>query len=535
MPRTTKSKSTDERYLLRTGSKIRVRFAPSPTGYLHIGGARTALFNWLYARRTGGVFVLRIEDTDAARSTEQSYNSILDALEWLGLDWDEGPIRGGPYGPYVQSARQVLYHTEAQRLCGVGAAYHCFCTPEELVQMRSEGGTDGETHYEYDGRCRHLPADEVERRLMKKIPHVVRFEIPPGETKVFDLIRGPVTFDNDDLDDFVLIKSDGKPTYNFAATVDDANMRITHIIRGDDHLSNTPKQILVYKALGYPLPKFAHLPMILGADRTRLSKRHGASSVQEFREQGYLSDALVNYLALLGWSYDGHTDIFSREGLVQKFSLKRVGKNPAAFDLDKLNHINGEHFKKLDVMKRAELVYEKLEAEGIFPADFHVEEWVNGYVANGEARTVMEREKSKSTGYREELPRLAIILEVLGNRLRNLKDAPEMLAYFFKDDYAHDSAAYDKHLREPATADRLRQLARKFEDLPAFDRVGIERAARSLASELGISAGELIHPCRVALTGQSVSPDIFSVVHLLGRRKSIERLRNAVDHIAGVR
>ena len=247
-------------------TRIRVRFAPSPTGHLHIGSARTALFNWLYARKTGGVFVLRIEDTDEARSTEASYRAILDAMEWLGLDWDEGPVKGGPFGPYVQSARQVLYHTEVQRLLEGKHAYRCFCTVAELEEMRAEAAENRQPP-RYDGRCHNLPSDEVESRVLRKVPHVVRFRMPVGETRVYDVIRGPITFANEELDDFVLIRSDGKPTYNFAAAVDDARMQITHIIRGDDHISNTPKQVLVYKALGFKVPKFVHLPMILGRDR----------------------------------------------------------------------------------------------------------------------------------------------------------------------------------------------------------------------------------------------------------------------------
>ncbi|MEJ2722839.1 MAG: glutamate--tRNA ligase, partial [bacterium] len=357
-----------------TAERPRVRFAPSPTGYLHIGGARTALYNWLYARKTGGAFVLRIEDTDAERSTEESYRAIIDALQWLGLDWDEGPEKGGAFGPYVQSARLVLYHTEARTLVERGLAYHCFCTQDELAEIRSEAMRLRESP-RYDRRCRNLPRDEVERRLARKVPHVVRIMMPEGETKVFDLIRGPIAFNNAELDDFVLIKSDGKPTYNFAAVVDDARMQITHVIRGDDHLSNTPKQLVIYRALGHTPPKFAHLPMILGSDRTRLSKRHGAASVQEFRRMGYLSDSLVNYLALLGWAYDDKTEIFTRESLIKKFSLKKVSKNPAAFDPAKLDYIDGEHFKRLDAMRRVALVYDRLLEEKILPADFHPVEW----------------------------------------------------------------------------------------------------------------------------------------------------------------
>ncbi|MFQ5511572.1 MAG: glutamate--tRNA ligase [Candidatus Krumholzibacteriia bacterium] len=503
-------------------ARIRVRFAPSPTGHLHIGGARTALFNWLYARKTGGVFVLRIEDTDAARSTEASYEAILDAMRWLGLDWDEGPQKDGSCGPYLQSARQVLYHTELRKLLDGGQAYRCFCSTTELEEMRAEATQEGRSP-RYDGRCHNLPADEVQSRVSKKIPHVVRLRMPVGETRIYDLIRGPITFNNDELDDFVLMRSDGKPTYNFAAAVDDAKMQISHIIRGDDHISNTPRQVIVYRALGYKVPKFAHLPMILGSDRARLSKRHGAASVQEFRRMGYLPDALVNYLALLGWSLDGKTEFFTRESLIKSFSLKRVSKNPAAFDPDKLNHIDGEHFKKLESMKRVSLVFDKLVEDGVFPADFKVEEWLPAE-ASGNGQAALKTVEVKSSSYRDELPRLAIILKVMGNRLKNLKDAPHVLSYFFKDDYPVDPEAFDEHLGDPRTATHLGKLAEALGQMEVFDRVAIETLVRRLADELGISAAELIHPCRVALTGRSVSPDIFSVIHLLGREKCVQRL-----------
>lgn len=510
---------------------IRVRFAPSPTGHLHIGGARTALFNWLYARKVGGTFILRIEDTDAQRSTEESYAAIIDAMQWLGLDWDEGPIKGGPFGPYVQSSRQVLYHTEAQTLLEQKKAYRCFCTPEELEEMRTEATEAGQAP-RYDARCRLLPDEEIEHRLRHSMPHVIRFRMPPGETKLYDVIRGTIAFDNDDLDDFVLIKSDGKPTYNFAAAVDDAKMQISHVIRGDDHISNTPRQIVLYKALDYRLPRFAHLPMILGSDRSRLSKRHGAASVQEFRRMGYLSDAFVNYLALLGWSLDGETEFFTRDNLIEKFSLKRVSKNPAAFDPNKLNHIDGEHFTRLPLMEKVALVFDRLQEESVFPSDFNVGEWSVMELENGERASVLESKEKNPSHYRDELPRLAIILKIMGNRLKNLKDASDMLAYFYKDDYATDEEAYEKHLNSPETAEHLAELRDRLGGLPAFDRAEIERVTRELADEVGVKAGDLIHPCRVALTGRGVSPDIFSVIHLLGQAKSTERLGAAIDHIA---
>lgn len=513
---------------MMTENPVRVRFAPSPTGYLHIGGARTALYNWLYARKSGGAFVLRIEDTDAARSTEEAYRAIIDALEWLGLDWDEGPTKGGPYGPYVQSARQVLYHTEAQRLIETGAAYHCFCTTAELEEMRSEALEQKESP-RYDGRCRNLPGDEIARRLARKVARVIRFRVPVGETRFNDIIRGPITFQNTELDDFVLIKSDDKPTYNFAAAVDDAKMRISHVIRGDDHLSNTPKQVLICKALDYPLPKFAHLPMILGSDRTRLSKRHGAASVQEFRRLGYISDSLVNYLALLGWAYDDKTEFFTRESLIKKFSLKKVTKNPAAFDPAKLDHIDGEHFKRLDAMKRVALVYGKLEEEGVVPPDFFPREWASGGPRPGNGIAIETIGSAENARYREEAPRLAFILKVMGNRVRNVKEAAEKLAYFYKDRYPVDDNAVAEYLGTADARARVAALADRLERLEPFEHGGIEEVTRGLAEELGIGAADLIHPCRVAVTGQGVSPDIFSVIHLIGREKTVERLRRA-DH-----
>ena len=316
---------------------VRVRFAPSPTGYLHVGGARTALFNWLFARQHGGVFVLRIEDTDLARSTEESTQAILDSLQYLGLDWDEGPKKGGSFGPYFQSERLELYKKYANQLMEMGRAYKCYCTPEELDKKREEQIKRGEgTHY--DRHCLHLSEEEKARLEEEGRIPVIRFKsLDEGVTEVDDLIRGLVRFDNvAQVDDFVIMKSDGMPTYNFAVVIDDALMQISHVIRGEDHLSNTPKQIQIYQALGFPVPKFAHIPMILGPDRALLSKRHGATSVMQFKENGYLSPAMVNYLALLGWSYDDSQTIFPIPELVEKFSLDKVSKNPAVFDIQKL-------------------------------------------------------------------------------------------------------------------------------------------------------------------------------------------------------
>ncbi len=323
---------------------VRVRFAPSPTGHLHVGGARTALYNYLYARKRGGVFILRIEDTDAARSTRESYDGILRGLRWLGLEWDEGPDVGGDYGPYIQSARSVLYHSESKRLLDEGKAYYCFCTPEDLEEMKLEA-QEKKLPPKYDGRCRLLDREEIDRRLAEGVPSVIRFKMPSdGEIRFRDIVRDEFTFSNSELDDFVLIKSDNNPTYNFAVVVDDAHMKISHVIRGDDHISNTPRQVHLYLALGYRIPKFAHLPMILGDDRTRLSKRHGATSIDYYRENHYIPDAIVNYLALLGWSLDGKRELFTKNALIEHFSLKKVSKNPAMFDTDKMEWVNAEHF-----------------------------------------------------------------------------------------------------------------------------------------------------------------------------------------------
>ncbi len=510
---------------------VRVRFAPSPTGHLHVGGARTALFNWLYARKTGGVFVLRIEDTDAERSTRESYEAILDAMTWLGLDWDEGPERGGPFEPYVQSARRVIYQAEIERLLEAGHAYRCFCTPEELETLRREALEAGRAP-RYDGRCRRLPDDEVAARVARGMAHVIRYRMPPGRTVFRDVVRGEFRFENDDLDDFVVRKSDGNPTYNFACVVDDARMEITHVIRGDDHLSNTPRQVQLYHALGYRVPRFVHLPMILGPDRARLSKRHGATSVQEFRRMGFLPDAMVNYLALLGWSLDGRTEFFTRRSLVEKFSLKRVSKNPAAFDMDKLRHINAEHFRRLDATERVRLVCRRLVEDGVLPAQFEPE--VFDRPGSGGASDTTDAAGDAAAGdahVRAAMPRVGFIVSALGNRLSGLQDVDRMMRYFFRDDFERDAEAWARHMADPAVADRLEALAAVLEDLEEFDHDAIEQAVRGLADRLGLRAGDLIHPCRVALTGRSVSPDIFTVIQLVGRRKSVERLREAARRV----
>lgn len=510
---------------------IRVRFAPSPTGHLHVGGARTALYNYLYARKTGGKFILRIEDTDAKRSTAESYKGIIESMEWLGLNWDEGPLRGGDFGPYTQSRRRVLYNNEAQKLIDEGKAYYCFCTPERLETMRFEM-EEKKLPPKYDGRCRGLSEVEVAERLSKGIPHVVRFKMSiEGSVFFRDIVRGEFSFENGNLDDFVLIKSDGRPTYNFAVVVDDAHMKISHIIRGDDHLSNTPRQVHLYRALGYNLPKFAHLPMILGSDHSRLSKRHGATSIAYYRNRHYLPEGLLNYLALLGWSLDGKKELFTRKALIDKFSLKKVSKNPAIFDNSKMEWINSEHLKEVSLAGKISLVQDVLDEEGLLPPEFDVDitKPVDLKIVHGKEE-IKEEKSYNYTMSDKEIERLATIIIVLGNRLKLLNNVPAIIGYFYTDDYKVDEEAVRVHLLRSEIPNRMNKLADEYEKLKYFDRKSAEKVLRDLAFDLKIAAGELIHPCRVALTGKIVSPDIFWVVVLLGKDKTVERLRKAAKH-----
>ena len=507
---------------------IRVRFAPSPTGHLHVGGARTALYNYLYARKTGGKFILRIEDTDAKRSTSESYEGIIEAMEWLGLNWDEGPLRGGDYGPYIQSGRSVLYHNEVQKLIDNGNAYYCFCTQEKLEEMKFKM-EEKKLPPKYDGTCRDLTKAEVTERLAKGDSHVIRFKMPHDGSVFFrDIVRGEFSFENVNLDDFVLLKSDGNPTYNFAVVVDDARMKISHVIRGDDHLSNTPRQVHLYSALGYNVPKFAHLPMILGSDHSRLSKRHGATSISFYRDRHYLADGLLNYLALLGWSLDGKRELFTRKVLIEKFTLKRVSKNPAVFDNKKMEWVNSEHLKKLPLADKNALVRGVLNEKGLLQPGFDVDisKPVDLKIVPGREE-IAEMKTPNSNMSNKEIERLGTIINILGNRLKLLNDVPDVIGYFYTDDYRVDEEAVRTHLLRSEVPNRMNKLADEYDMLKYYDRESVEKALRDLAFDLEITAGELIHPCRVALTGKIVSPDIFWVVVLLGKDKTVKRLRKA--------
>lgn len=480
--------------------QVRVRFAPSPTGYLHVGSSRTALFNYLFAKHHNGVFVLRIEDTDLARSTEASTQAILDGMKYLELFWDEGPEVGGDYGPYFQSQRLDLYREYADKLLEAGRAYQCFCTPEELDQIRKEAVEQGRDP-KYDGRCFHLSDAERQQFIEQGRKPVLRFKAEyEGTTVVEDLIRGKVTFDNNQLDDFVIVKSDGMPTYNFAVVVDDALMRISHVIRGEDHLSNTPKQIQLYEALSFPVPKFAHIPMILGPDKTLLSKRHGATSVTQFRDEGYLPDAMVNYLALLGWSYDDSQTIFKRDDLIRKFALEKVSKNPAVFDITKLQWMNGVYIRDLSLDEFYQTALPLFQS------------W--GYISE----EVTSEEES----------RLKAVLAILQERVKLLSELKEASYYFFEDELRYNEKALNKVLFKEGAAEVLNALLPELLNVKDYTQENLEPLFRKVQEQFDCKLAAVIQPVRVAVTGTNVSPGIYEVLALLGRAKTCERIKDAL-------
>jgi glutamyl-tRNA synthetase len=465
--------------------KVRVRFAPSPTGYLHIGGVRTALFNWLFARHNRGTFILRIEDTDRSRSTEESIQVILDSMRWLGLDWDEGPIR--------QMDRLPLYKEQADRLLKENKAYLCYCTPEELDARRKEAQAK-KLIPRYDGRCRDRKGPPPD------LPAAVRFKSPrTGQTVVEDLVKGRVQFDNIQLDDLIMLRSDGVPTYNFGVVVDDTLMGITHVIRGDDHLNNTPRQIQIYLALGYALPQFAHLSMILGPDKSRLSKRHGATSITEYQEQGYLPEALINYLARLGWSH-GDQEIFSRDEMIANFSLDHITSSPAVFNPEKLLWLNAHYIHQGDPHELSGRLSRFLELEQLAPDRL-------------EAR-LLEK-----------------VITALKERSRTLVEIAHGAVYFFKDDLSYDEPARAKFLTAE-TRPLLSELSGRLETLTSFAQPEIEKTFKELLEQKGLKLSQLAQPVRVALTGRTVSPGIYEVMEILGRERTLARLKKATDWIA---
>ena len=462
-------------------NNVVTRFSPSPTGTLHIGGARTALFNWLFARHNRGKFILRIEDTDVARSAEEYTRVIIDSMKWLGMDWDEGP--------YFQSKRLDIYRKYIEMLLEKGRAYYCDCTPEEVERKRKEAMSAGKKP-KYDGKCRS-------RNLGPGPGRVVRFLAPDaGTTVVHDVIKGVISFDNSELDDLVIQRSDGMPTYNFAVVIDDLTMGISHVIRGDDHVNNTPRQILIYEALGKTPPVFAHVPMILGQDRTRLSKRHGATSVLAYRDAGYLPEAMVNYLVRLGWSY-GDQEIFSKEELIEKFSLENIGKSASVFDPEKLLWLNSYYIKEYAPDKLGELLLPFLEERGYTIPDH------------------------------EYLIRAIVTLQP---RAKTLVEMAEMMDFYLLEEIEYDSKAAKKFLK-PAMIPVFEDLIEKLSELDVFTEENLEKIFRATSEELGVKLGKIAQPVRVALTGRTASPGLFEVIDILGKERTIGRLRAALDYM----
>ena len=461
--------------------RIVTRFPPSPTGYLHIGGARTGLFNWLFARQRGGTFILRIEDTDKARSTEEATRAILDSFQWLGIDWDEGP--------YFQSQRKPLHDAFVERLLSKGKAYYCRCTPEEIEKRREEARAKG-LKPKYDGTCRELG-------LGPGPGTVVRLKSPlTGKTVFNDLVKGTISIDNTELDDLVLRRSDGSPTYHLAVVADDIDMGVTHVIRGDDHVNNTPRQILIYQALGEPLPYYAHVPMILGPDRARLSKRHGATSVLAYRDMGYLPHALLNALARLGWSY-GDQEKFTLQELVEKFSLESVGKSPGIFNAEKLLDLNAQYIRESTSESLTEAVIPFLEGLGC---------------------TGLDRLQ------------VARAVETLKMRSRTLVEMAEAALFYFQDDIPYEEKGDQKFLK-PDILEPLQEIRVRLEAAADFSQKGLEDVFRVFLEEQEIKLGKVAQPIRVALTGRTASPGLFEVMEILGKEQVLARLDRALAHI----
>lgn len=481
---------------MTSASDVRVRFAPSPTGRLHIGGARTALFNWAFARRNGGVFVLRVEDTDRERNTEEALDSILASLRWLGLEWDEGPEKGGAAGPYFQSQRDEKYRAAAERLLAEGHAYRCFCSPERVAQLKEEQRA-AKRDPRYDGRCRGIAAEESARRAEAGEAFTIRHAVEPGrEILIPDMIRGEVRFQGEQVEDWVMVRSGGYPTYNFACVVDDADMAISHVLRGEEHLVNTPKQVLLYQDLGLEEPCYAHLPLILGEDGKKLSKRTGDTAVEDYREKGYPADALFNFLSRLGLSLDDKTEVFTREELVQAFDMKRVNKSGAIFDLDKLHWLCGEYLRATPDAELAAAALPWYRAAGLVSEDPDAAmlEW------------------------------LARVVGAHKERVRLYSELPEASAYLFQDELTPDAKAA-KALEDDGAAERLAEIAADLEGAEPFPPADFDVWVKARAEERGIKPVAYLKPMRAALAGKLGGPGVGEILSLLGRERSLRRLR----------
>ena len=479
---------------------MRVRFAPSPTGPFHIGGARSALFNWLLARKTGGKLILRIEDTDLERSSRESEENIKSALKWLGIDWDEGIDVGGEYGPYRQTERLPIYAEYTERLLASGKAYRCYCTDQELDAERQKLMAEGQTP-RYLGKCRQLTAADEAALLAEGRKPTVRFRVPENQDITFqDAVRGTVSFDSNGIGDYVIVKSDGIPVYNYAVVLDDALMKITHVVRAEEHLSNTPRQILLYQALGLPLPIFGHVSLILGKDRSKMSKRHGATSVEQYKALGYLPEALVNFLALLGWSPVGEQEIFSSAELIELFSLDHVAKNPAVFDIDKLNWINSQYLKRLDLGTLTDMALPHLLEAGLIEAELTAERkaWVTQVVG----------------AVREYISFAAQI--------------PEHAAVFFQDEITMENDETADVLRDPDVPQVMEAFLNKLAAMDPVDGEQVQAALKAVGKELKLGGKKVFMPVRVALTGKMHGPELIALIPLLGVARTTVRIRRSL-------
>ncbi len=481
-------------------SDIRVRFAPSPTGYLHVGGARTALFNYLFAKNMGGKFILRIEDTDLARSTDESIDAILRSMRWLGLDWDEGPETGGEYGPYFQTKRLDTYKQYADKLLESGCAYYCFCAQQEKKD-ENDGQPQGS---KYPGTCRGISLSEAKKRIAAGEKAAVRFKMPDEEIKFKDIVRGELIFDGSLLGDMVIIRRDGVPTYNYAVVIDDALMKITHVLRGDDHISNTPKQIAIYKAAGFKIPEFGHISMILGPDGSRLSKRHGATSVEEYKKNGILPGAFVNYLALLGWAPEGDREIFSKDELCKEFSLLRVSKSPAIFDSAKLKWMNGMYVRSMNDEELLAAVMPFLNSSGL----------------------VREEEEASKKEW------LLKIIKTIKNSFELLTDVPSKAALFFSEDFEINKS--DEEVRKylenkELTIKVLEFMAGEIALMAEYNMAAIKAVIKKAQKTLGLSGHDVFMPLRIGLTGLSGGPGVYDMFDILGKNRVTSRLDNFLN------
>ncbi len=476
---------------------VRVRFAPSPTGFVHVGSLRTALYNYLFARHHGGVNILRIEDTDRTRLVEGAVDGLYRTMRWAGVTFDEGPIEGGKYGPYVQSERTDLYRKYSDELVTSGNAYPCFCTSERLDLVRKSQQATG-TPPMYDRLCRNLTTTEVSARIAAGEPHVIRLRVPIGETVHFhDLVRGNIEFDSRTIDDQVLLKSDGFPTYHLANIVDDHLMEITHVIRGEEWVSSTPKHILLYQAFGWEPPKFAHLPLLLNADRSKLSKRQGDVAVEDYKDKGYLPEALINFLALLGWNPSAFQEIFTIEELIRDFDLERVNKAGAIFNREKLDWVNAEYIRKMTPEYLALLVRPILETRGYFATDDY----------------------------------LVSVVRLMQERARTLPDFVDFASYFYVAPTEYDEKYKAKHWND-AAKENLRELLPLFQAVESWSHDSLEGIVRVFAESKSLSAGKLIHPIRLAVTGRGMGPGLFELLTLIGKQESLLRIEHCVANLA---